>query len=309
MPRKRASRLSVVLVTYNSGDAVAAALPALCEQLEPDDELVVVDNASADDTRAVVRELAPDAIVVESRSQHRLRGGRQRRRPARERRSAGVPEPRRHAASGVRGGHPRRARPRLGGVDGPGDPAGRPRGQHERRRRPLHRHRVGGRGGRAGSGHAGRPARGGVLSGACLAVPRDVVGAGGRLREAFFMYQEDVDLSLRLRLAGGRLGVEPAAVVDHDYEFAKGPAKWRMLERNRWAMIVRCYPSAAARAARRPRCWPPRLALLVVAAAGGWLPQKLPAALETARALPRLLRERRAVQATRTISPPSSRPG
>ena len=64
------------------------------------------------------------------------------------------------------------------------------------------------------------------------------------------MYHEDVDLSLRLRLAGGRLGVEPAAVVDHDYEFAKGAAKWRLLERNRWATIVRCYPGAAAGAAR-----------------------------------------------------------
>ena len=64
----------------------------------------------------------------------------------------------------------------------------------------------------------------------------------GGFAEAFFMYHEDVDLSLRLRLAGGRLGVEPAAVVDHDYEFAKGPAKWRLLERNRWATIVRCYP-------------------------------------------------------------------
>ena len=42
--------------------------------------------------------------------------------------------------------------------------------------------------------------------------------------EQFFLYHEDVDLSLRLRLAGGRLGVEPAARVDHDYEFDKGAA-------------------------------------------------------------------------------------
>ena len=62
--------------------------------------------------------------------------------------------------------------------------------------------------------------------------------------EPFFLYQEDVDLSLRLRLAGGTIGIEPAARVDHDYEFAKGPAKWRYLERNRWAMILRTYPLA-----------------------------------------------------------------
>ena len=41
-----------------------------------------------------------------------------------------------------------------------------------------------------------------------------------------------------------------AAVVDHDYEFAKGAAKWRLLERNRWATIVRCYPGPLLRAAR-----------------------------------------------------------
>ena len=43
------------------------------------------------------------------------------------------------------------------------------------------------------------------------------------------------------------------------------------------------------------------LALLVVAATGGWLPQKLRAWGETLAALPRLLRERRAIQAARTI--------
>jgi hypothetical protein len=44
------------------------------------------------------------------------------------------------------------------------------------------------------------------------------------------------------------------------------------------------------------------LALVGAAAAGGWLPQKLRAWGETLVALPRLLGERRAVQATRTIS-------
>ena len=139
------------------------------------------------------------------------------------------------------------------------------------------------------------------VSGACLAVPRAVWERAGGFSEPFFMYQEDVDLSLRLRLAGGRLGVEPAAIVDHDYEFAKGGAKWRLLERNRWATIIRTYPGALLLAVV-PALLATELALLVVAAAGGWLPQKLAAAADTARALPRLLRERREVQATRTVS-------
>src|SRR5262249_56362921 len=83
----------------------------------------------------------------------------------------------------------------------------------------------------------------GFVSGACFAVPRAIFEEVGGFAEDYFLYQEDVDLSLRLRLRGGRLGVEPAARVDHEYEFEKGAAKWRRLERNRWATIIRTYPA------------------------------------------------------------------
>ena len=64
------------------------------------------------------------------------------------------------------------------------------------------------------------------------------------------MYGEDLDLSLRLRLAGWGVGVVPAARVAHDYAFAKGDYKWFYLERNRWWTMTRRLPRAAARAAR-----------------------------------------------------------
>ncbi|MFJ3905515.1 glycosyltransferase family 2 protein [Streptomyces sp. NPDC090025] len=59
--------MAVVVVTWNS----AAVLPGFLESLPAgmkglDWRLVVADNASADDTVAVVRELAPDATVVET---------------------------------------------------------------------------------------------------------------------------------------------------------------------------------------------------------------------------------------------------
>jgi hypothetical protein len=133
-------------------------------------------------------------------------------------------------------------------------------------------------------------------------MPRSAWLEAGGFAEDYFMYHEDVELSLRLRLTGGRLGIEPSAAVDHDYEFAKGPAKWRMLERNRWSTLVRCYP-ARLLALLAPALAATELAVLAAAAAGGWLPQKVQATTDTVRALPRLLGERRAVQAHSTVSP------
>jgi N-acetylglucosaminyl-diphospho-decaprenol L-rhamnosyltransferase len=160
---------------------------------------------------------------------------------------------------------------------------------------------AGGAGEPAGPAAAAGPREVAFASGACLAIGRDTWREQGGFPDSFFLYQEDVDLSLRLRLAGGRLGIEPGAVVDHDYEFDKGAAKWRYLERNRWAMVLRTYP-AALLALVLPALLVTEAALLFVALAGGWGRQKLRAGAETLAALPRLLRERRAVQARRTIS-------
>lgn len=56
--------LSVVLVTFNSASVVVPALEGLAGR--PDLELVVVDNASSDDSVEVVRRLRPDAVVIEN---------------------------------------------------------------------------------------------------------------------------------------------------------------------------------------------------------------------------------------------------
>jgi GT2 family glycosyltransferase len=141
----------------------------------------------------------------------------------------------------------------------------------------------------------------GFVSGACLAIPRAAFIEAGELPERFFLYHEDVDLSLRLRLAGGTLGVEPAARVDHDYEFDKGLAKWRYLERNRWATLLRTYPGALL-----VLIWPAliatELALVPVSIRGGWFGQKVLAWIDTWRGLPRSVGERRAIQRRRTVT-------
>jgi GT2 family glycosyltransferase len=141
----------------------------------------------------------------------------------------------------------------------------------------------------------------GFVSGACLVMGRELYAELGGMAEPFFLYHEDVDLSLRVRLRGGRLGVATEARVDHEYDFDKGAAKWRYLERNRWATLIRDYPGALL-ALLLPALMATEMGLLVVSAAGGWLPQKLRAYAETLSSLPRLLGERRRIQATRQIS-------
>jgi N-acetylglucosaminyl-diphospho-decaprenol L-rhamnosyltransferase len=141
----------------------------------------------------------------------------------------------------------------------------------------------------------------GFLSGACLAIRlpawRELCGFPGH----YFLYFDDVDLSHRLRLAGKAFGVVPAARVAHDYEFGKGVRKWRYLERNRWATILRTYP-APLLAVLAPALLLLEPFLLAYAAAGGWLGAKLRSYADLAAWLPRGRAERHAVQRSTVIS-------
>lgn len=294
--------LSVVIVAWNSRAELARTLPALLAELDDDDELIVVDNDSGDGTVAAVTELAPEARIVRPGGNLGFAAGC----------NAGAAEasgellvilnpdaaPQPGFAEAIR-------RPQSEGRDwvawqalvanGDGsliNSAGNPvhftgivwAGGHDR---PI----------------ATAPPAGEVtaLSGACLAIPRRIWNELGGFPPEFFLYHEDVDISLRLRLLGGKIGIEPTAVVDHDYEFGVNEHKWRWLERNRLAFLVRAYPGALL-ALLTPALLATELALLAVAVAGGWGRQKLRADLEFMRWLPRLLRERRELQETRAVS-------
>jgi N-acetylglucosaminyl-diphospho-decaprenol L-rhamnosyltransferase len=292
MPREAAISLSVVVVTYDSGPAVRRSLPALWAQLDPGDELIVFDNASQDGTAALVRSLVPDARVV---AHDRNLGF-----------AAGANAAARLASGDVLLFLNPDVEPAPGfiaAIRAPGTDWSAWQGLVTAGRAVnsgggvLHFTGIAW----AGQTAPHEPREVAFLSGACLAVPRREWERLGGFAADYFMYHEDVELSLRLRLRGGRIGIVPDAVVDHAYDFAKGPDKWRRLERNRWATVLRTYPGAVL-AAVAPALLATELALLVAAAAGGWLPQKLAANAEALRALPRTLRERRAIQADRTVS-------
>jgi len=138
------------------------------------------------------------------------------------------------------------------------------------------------------------------LSGACLAIPSESWRELGGFPAQYFMYCEDVDLSLRIRARGGELAVVPAARAVHDYDFDKGDFKWRMLERNRWATIVRNYP-APLLTLLAPALLATELAIWAAAVQGGWWRMKALATADLVRSFPRLLSERRALRRDRTV--------
>lgn len=86
----------------------------------------------------------------------------------------------------------------------------------------------------------------GVSGGAAL-LRRAMVQDIGLFPDDFFNYLEDVDLAWRMLLTGWRSVSCPGAVIRHVYSATSGqgsPFKQRLLGRNRWRTLIRCLPSA-----------------------------------------------------------------
>jgi hypothetical protein len=97
------------------------------------------------------------------------------------------------------------------------------------------------------------------------------------------------------------VGLVPSARVEHNYEFAKGPRKWFLLERNRWWTVLSDYPGGLL-LPLLPALLAAEVVLMATAARDGWLHAKLRSQAALIRELPAVLRRRRTVQAIRTVS-------
>lgn len=113
-----------------------------------------------------------------------------------------------------------------------------------------------------------------VASGACLLVRAADFARLGGYQEGYFLYQDDVDLAWRARLAGRRVRLAPEAVVVHDYGFEKGSYKWFWLERNRLWTVLSNY-EARTLALLAPVLAVTEVAVLAFAVRGGWRREKL----------------------------------
>jgi GT2 family glycosyltransferase len=293
--------IAVVVVTHNSAAELAALAPSLVTQLEPYDELVIVDNASADGTPALARTLVVRAAVIEVGANKGFAAACRLGVAATAAPLVCLINPDTVLSDGalarlraVAGERPDWAawQPAVMLPDGRINVAGG----------VVHYLGIGwaGQCGREAAELAGGHYEVAFASGAALVVRREIWRELDGLRDDYFLYGEDLDLGLRLWLAGHRVGVEPRARVTHDYAFAKGAQKWYLLERNRWRTVLATYPLALL-VLVAPALLAAELGLIAVAARGGWLGAKLRAQGATAAGLPRALRRRRAVQQTRRI--------
>jgi hypothetical protein len=293
--------VAVVVVTHQSAEHLPRLLAALDEQLREDDELAIVDNASSDGTPALARSLGGRARVLDTGANLGFAGG-------------------------CHVGADSTRAPLLLFLN----PDCQPQPQClERLRAAAAAHpdwgawqavvllddgRINTSGGIVhylGIGWAGdceRPAADlpgedrevAFASGAALVVRREAWTALDGLEREYFMYGEDLDLGLRLWLAGYGVGVVAAARVTHSYEFEKGQSKWFWLERNRWRTVLSVYP-AALLVLIAPALAAAEVGLLAIAAREGWLGAKLRAQIATIAGLPRTLARRQTVQRGRRI--------
>lgn len=80
-----------------------------------------------------------------------------------------------------------------------------------------------------------------AVSGAAFIIRHELMDRLGGFDTSFYMYVEDTDLSWRAVLLGARCRYVAASVVAHRYMLTLGADKTFALERNRLQMLVKCY--------------------------------------------------------------------
>jgi GT2 family glycosyltransferase len=139
-------------------------------------------------------------------------------------------------------------------------------------------------------------------SGAACAIRADAFRRIGGFTEELFLYQEDLELCWRARLAGLRVVATPAADVLHDYVFERPDRrKEYYLERNRLLFLLTAYSSRLL-LLLAPVILAAEVGIALLALRHGWLREKLRGWLWLARHVSWLAAHRRETQRLRVVS-------
>jgi GT2 family glycosyltransferase len=233
-------RASVIVVAYNSRAYLEPCIQSILADIEPDDELIVVDNGSSDGGATFVREHFPAVRLVEGEN-------------------VGYAGGNNNGAAIARGEFLVFLNPDTvvepGALDALIAPLERASDIGLTTACVVHMDRPGIINTCGNTMHytgltycrgAGRPrtdfaisAEIDAISGAAFAMRRSLFERLGGFDARFFMYCEDTDLSWRAQLAGYRCIYAAGAVVRHDYRPSFSPVKAFYLERNRHLMLLK----------------------------------------------------------------------
>ncbi len=138
-------------------------------------------------------------------------------------------------------------------------------------------------------------------SGAAFAICAELFHELGGFTEELFLYQEDLELCWRARLAGRRVFVEPGADVLHDYVLERpGRRKEYYLERNRLIFVLTAF-SGRLLLLLAPVLLAAEAGIVLLALRQGWLREKARGWAWLARNASWLAAHRRETQALRRV--------
>lgn len=292
--------VTVVVVTHNSAAFVGPVLTALLDDPAPPDEVVVVDNASSDDTRAIVSQSGVRLIALEDNLG--FTGGCHRGVAAATHETVAFLG---HDTIPHRGWLP----PLMAALDDA--TVGAAMATIEQHDAPGTFNTSGGHLAYHGLAWVSDldqpiPVEDAISvdvafpSGAAMAMTRETWERFGGFRQGFFMYHEDSDLGWRLRLAGLRVVRVPASRVGHRYDFSRAPGKMFWLERNRLLMLGSNY-RASTLLLLSPALAVVEAGVWTVAVRDGWIGEKARSVAAAWHARSRVRPPRADIQAQRRI--------
>ena len=135
-------------------------------------------------------------------------------------------------------------------------------------------------------------------TGAALLLRLAALDEVGDFDELLFLYHDDFDLQVRLRLAGYECVLVPTARVFHKYDDSFSARKYGWMERNRLMVLVKDWPLPVL-LATSPVLAAVELAVVATAVKNGWWSEKLRGYRDLVKEAPALLAARARVQAAR----------
>ncbi len=88
----------------------------------------------------------------------------------------------------------------------------------------------------------GYPEIKGYASGCSFIIRAAILDKIGGYNEEYYMYHDDLELSLKVKIIGSKIILAPRSVIYHKYEFKRSTRMIYFMERNRYLTLIGFYP-------------------------------------------------------------------